>query len=110
MKKPSIFVDFGLLGRNRDFRSVFIARTISLLGLGMLSVAVPMQIYALTGDTLHVGLAMALEGGGMFVGLLLGGVLADRHDRKKLILFARLVCGLGFVGLAANAWLPAPSV
>jgi ENTS family enterobactin (siderophore) exporter len=109
-KKSSLFVDLGLLRRNRDFCSVFIARTISLLGLGMLSVAVPMQIYALTGDTFHVGLAMALEGAGMFVGLLLGGVLADRYDRKKLILFARTVCGVGFLGLAVNAWLPAPSL
>ena len=84
-----MFVDLGLLRRNRDFRSVFIARTISLLGLGMLSVAVPMQVYALTGDSLQVGLALALEGGGMFAGLLLGGVLADRYDRRKLILLAR---------------------
>lgn len=105
-----LLVDLGLLRRNRDFRSVFIARTISLLGLGMLSVAVPMQVYALTGDSLQVGLALALEGGGMFAGLLLGGVLADRYDRRRLILLARAICGLGFVGLAANAWLPAPSL
>ena len=110
MKKPSIFVDLGLLKRNPNFRSVFIARTISLMGLGMLAVAIPIQVYALTGATLYVGLAMALEGAGMFVGLLLGGVLADRYDRKKLILFARSVCGIGFLGLAANAWLPAPSI
>lgn len=110
MKKSAVFVDLGLLGRNRDFRSVVIARAISLLGLGMLSVAVPMQIYRISGDSLHVGMAMALEGVGMFVGLLLGGVLADRHDRRKLILFARAVCGLGFLGLAVNAWLPSPSL
>ncbi len=110
MKKSTLFVDLGLLKRNRDFRSVFIARTISLLGLGMLSVAIPMQIYALTGDSFHVGLAMALEGAGMFIGLLLGGVLADRYDRRKLILFARFVCGIGFLGLAANAWLDTPSL
>ncbi len=110
MKMTSLFLDFGLLKRNPAFCSVFIARTISLLGLGMLSVAIPMQIYALTNDTFHVALAMALEGTGMFVGLLLGGVLADRYERKQLILFARAVCGLGFLGLAINAWLPAPSL
>lgn len=108
--KKSIFVDLSLLKINRDFRNVFIARTISLLGLGMLSVAIPLQVYALTGDSFFVGLALALEGIGLFVGLLLGGVLADRHDRKKLILFARVTCGLGFLGLAINTWLPAPSL
>ena len=110
MKKTSLFVDFGLLKTNRNFRSVFIARTISLLGLGMLAVAVPMQVYQLTGNTFYVGVAMALEGVGMFVGLLLGGVLADRYDRKKLILFARSTCGIGFLGLALNAWLSTPSI
>lgn len=108
MNKKSIFVDLGLLKINRDFRNVFIARTISLLGLGMLSVAIPLQVYALTGDSFFVGLALALEGTGLFVGLLLGGVLADRYDRKKIILFARVTCGLGFIGLAINAWLPEP--
>jgi ENTS family enterobactin (siderophore) exporter len=106
--KKKLFADFGLLRRNPAFRSVFIARTISLLGLGMLSVAVPMQIHALTGDPLKVGTAMAVEGAGMFIGLLLGGVLADRWDRRRLILAARFICGLGFVGLAANAWLATP--
>lgn len=110
MNKKSIFVDLSVLRDNRNFRNVFIARTISLLGLGMLSVAIPMQVYQLTGDSFQVGVAMALEGIGLFVGLLLGGVLADRKDRKTLILFARAVCGLGFLGLAVNAWLPTPSL
>ncbi|WP_250461334.1 enterobactin transporter EntS [Microbulbifer litoralis] len=110
MSIKSLFVDFSVLRHNRHFRNVFIARTISLLGLGMLSVAIPLQAYELSGDSFHVGLVMAIEGIGLFVGLLWGGVLADRHDRKKLILFARTTCGLGFVGLAVNAWLPQPSL
>jgi MFS transporter, ENTS family, enterobactin (siderophore) exporter len=47
---------------------------------------------------------------GMFVGLMLGGVLADRMDRKWLILFSRFICGVGFVLLAANAYLSEPSL
>jgi len=110
--RPSL--DWGLLVRNPHFRHVFIARSISLLGLGFLAVAVPLQVYELSGDSAAVGLAMALEGLGLFVGLLAGGVLADRHDRKRLILLARAACGLGFLGLALNAWaasvLPRPLV
>ncbi|RYY79236.1 MAG: enterobactin transporter EntS [Moraxellaceae bacterium] len=108
MSKPSIFVNFGILKTNRHFRNTFIARTISLLGLGMLAVAIPKQVYDLTSDTFQVGLVMALEGLGLFIGLLLGGVLADRYNRKTLILFARSICGLGFVGLAINAMLSKP--
>ncbi|WP_075184587.1 enterobactin transporter EntS [Teredinibacter haidensis] len=106
----SPFVDFSLLKSNRYFRTVFIARTLSLIGLGMLAVALPMQVYELTGDSFQVGLVMACDGLGLFVGLLYGGVLADRYDRKKLILLARGICGLGYLGLALNALLPEPSL
>lgn len=46
----------------------------------------------------------------MFIGLMAGGVLADRYERKKLILLARGTCGVGFVGLCLNAMLPEPSL
>ncbi|UKJ76355.1 enterobactin transporter EntS [Azospirillum brasilense] len=110
MTLSNLFVDISLLKTNPDFRRVLIARTISLMALGLLSVAVPLQVYALTGSSLQVGVAAACDGVGMFLGLLLGGVLADRMDRRRLILFARSVCGLGFLGLAANAALPSPSL
>ena len=103
-------VDFGLLRYNADFRRLFVARTVSLLGLGLLTVAVPVQVYDLSGSSFLVGLALALEGGGMVVGLLVGGVLADRTDRRRLILIARATCGLGFAGLAVNGCLPVPSL
>ncbi|MBB3264926.1 ENTS family enterobactin (siderophore) exporter [Azospirillum sp. OGB3] len=110
MTLSNLFVDVSLLKTNPDFRRVLIARTISLMALGLLSVAVPLQVYALTGSSLQVGIAAACDGVGMFLGLLLGGVLADRMDRRRLILVARSVCGLGFLGLAANAALPSPSL
>ncbi|PWC38154.1 enterobactin transporter EntS [Azospirillum sp. TSO22-1] len=110
MTLSRLFVDVSLLKTNPDFRRVLTARTISLLALGLLSVAVPVQVYELTGSSLHVGLAVAFDGLGMFLGLALGGVLADRQDRRRLILFARSACGLGFLGLAANGLLPAPSL
>lgn len=89
---------------------VFIARLISVLALGMMAVAVPIQIHQMTGSTLQVGLIMALDGIGMLVGLLLGGVLADKYDRRKLILFARATCGIGFGALALNSMLAEPSL
>ncbi len=53
---------------------------------------------------------MTLTGGAMFVGLMVGGVLADRYERKKVILLARGTCGIGFIGLCLNALLPEPSL
>ncbi|QNM94851.1 enterobactin transporter EntS [Chitinimonas koreensis] len=110
MSKPSFFVDFSLLRQNAHFRAVFVARMMSVFALGILTVAVPVQIHQLTGSTLQVGLAMALDGVGMFVGLMCGGVLADRFDRRRLILLARGLCGTGFLVLALNSFVAAPSV
>jgi ENTS family enterobactin (siderophore) exporter len=87
-----------------------LARLISLLGLGLLAVAVPFQVYHLTGSTAWVGAISAMGGGGMFVGLLMGGVWADSYDRRRLILVGRGACGLGFAGLALNSLLPTPSL
>ncbi|RBP85774.1 enterobactin transporter EntS [Marinomonas rhizomae] len=110
MLKSTVLLDFSLLKTNANFRAIFIARLMSVLGIGMLNVAVPVQIYELTGSSLQVGFAVALDGIGMFIGLMLGGVLADRMDRKWLILFSRSICGVGFVLLAANAYLSEPSL
>lgn len=66
---------------------------LSVFALGMLAVGVPVQVQQMTGSTLQVGVAVMIEGVGTFVGLLWGGVLADRFDRRKLILFARSTCG-----------------
>ena len=110
MKLKNVLTDFSLLKVNTHFRNVFIARTVSLLTIGMLIVAIPQQVYQMTQDVFQVAIVTAFEGIAMFIGLLLGGVLSDRYDRKKLILFARLVCGLGFMGLAVNAMLDTPSL
>lgn len=110
MSKPSLFVNFSLLRESANFRAVFVARLMSVFSLGILMVAVPVQIHQLTGSALQVGMAMALDGVGTFAGLLVGGVMADRHDRRRLILMARGLCGAGFLVLAANGFLAAPSV
>lgn len=110
MKKQSFFLNLSLLKTNPAFRAVFLARFISILALGLLAVAIPVQIQQLTGSSLQVSLGVTLTGLAMFTGLMMGGVLADRYERRKLILFARTTCGLGFIGLSLNAALPSPSL
>ncbi|MCZ4527448.1 MFS transporter [Rhodococcus erythropolis] len=80
-----LVIDVSPLRTSRPFRYAFSARLISLLGIGLLVVAVPAQTYQLTGSTLQVAgvsTAMAIA---MFFGSLFGGVLADRYDRRRTI-------------------------
>ncbi|WP_444930490.1 enterobactin transporter EntS [Microbulbifer sp. SSSA002] len=106
----SFFMRFDLLKSNVNFRMIFIARMISIISLGMLTVAVPIQVHAMTGSTIQVGIIMALEGAAMFIGLLWGGVLADRYNRRTLILIGRSGCALGFAALAVNCFFTSPSL
>lgn len=101
-------LDLSLLRKNTFFRSLFLARMMSVFSLGVLNVAVPVQIHTLTGASFPVSLAIAFDGLGTFLGLLTGGVTADRYDRRSLILAARFLCGIGFLVLALNAILPHP--
>ncbi|HEY9312696.1 enterobactin transporter EntS [Williamsia sp.] len=105
-----VFLDLRPLRDSVNFRRIFIARTISLLGIGMLTVSVPIQVYDLSDSTFLVGLVAAVEGIATIGGMLAGGILADRYDRRTLILFSRTMAGLTFAGLGVNAILDSPSV
>jgi MFS family permease len=87
----------------RDFAFYFSGRTISYLGDGVMRVALPWQVYELS----NVPTAMAVVGGvetaGLLVFLLYGGVLADRIERRRILVLADLLRGAaaGAVGLLA---------
>ncbi len=72
--------------RIRDFRLLWFARLISLLGSWLLVVAIPAYVLQLTGSLAATGLTLAAE---FLPPVLLGpiaGVLADRWDRRKLMI------------------------
>jgi predicted MFS family arabinose efflux permease len=79
-----------LLRRNRDFRALFFASVISLGGDWFLWVAINGLIYEATGKALYVGLAILAQEFAFFLASPIGGVLADRIDRRKLM----IVCDL----------------
>ncbi|MDL9935869.1 enterobactin transporter EntS [Gordonia sp. ABSL1-1] len=99
-----LLLDTTPLRESPAFRRIFVARLISLLGIGMLLVSVPVQMWDLTGSSAHVGAATAVTGITTFVGMVLGGLLADRFDRRRLILVGRTGAALAFAALAANAF------
>jgi MFS family permease len=83
--RPSARLPFLAL-QHRDFRRLATAQLVSGIGSQMQGVAINWHVYLLTRSPLAlglVGLARVLP----IVGFsLVGGVLADRHDRRKLML------------------------
>lgn len=103
-------IDVSPLRTSREFRYIFIARVVSILGLGFLVVTVPLQTFQLTGSTTHVAAVATLLGITTFSGTFAGGVLADRFDRRIVIALARGTAGVMFALLAINALIPTPQL
>lgn len=103
-----LMIDVSPLRASRKFRCAFGARLVSVLGIGLLMVALPMQVYQLTGSSLHVAAVSTTTAVALFSGSLAGGVIADRYDRRTVISLSRSAAGFGFLVLAVNALLPNP--
>jgi MFS family permease len=103
-------IDTGPLRRHRDFRLLYIGQAVSLAGSMITYVAIPFQVYDLTGSTLAVGLLGLAELVPLLVTALIGGALADAHDRRTLVMVADTALLLLAVVLVANALLDDPHV
>jgi MFS family permease len=107
LDRPGGFSRVRLLAplKHRDFRLLWSGMCVSLLGDGIFLVAMAWQVYALSNAPTAlsvVGIAMTLP---TIAFLLLGGVLSDRLDRRRLILATDLVRGaaVGLMGVLAMA-------
>jgi len=91
--------------RIRDFRFLWIGLVVSLVGDGMFFVAIAWQVYELSDTPTAlsvVGIALSTP---HVVLLLIGGVVSDRFDRRKVMIAADLVRGIavGVLGVLALA-------
>jgi MFS family permease len=81
----SLAIDTRPLRESRDFRLLWCGQALSYLGNMITFVAVPYQLYALTGSPLQVGLLSICDAVPMLLFSAVGGTIADRLDRRKLI-------------------------
>ncbi|HYO89540.1 MAG TPA: MFS transporter, partial [Candidatus Limnocylindrales bacterium] len=73
--------------RNPSFRAYFSAQLVSTTGSWMQLAAINWQIYALTGSLVALGLVGLVRVVPIIVLSLLGGVVADTYDRRKLMIW-----------------------
>ncbi|HKI91571.1 MAG TPA: MFS transporter [Gaiellaceae bacterium] len=91
--------------RSRNFRLLWLASTVSLLGDGFYYVAVGWQTLALSDSATALSLVWLAFTLPHMASLLFGGVLSDRLSRRQVLLGANLVSGgaLGAVGILSLA-------
>jgi MFS family permease len=95
---------------SKDFRRLWLGTGISAVGSQITAVAIPFQLYQLTGSTLLVGLLGVAALVPLLTVPLYGGAVADAVDRRRLLLLSDAALVLVTVGLVVNALLPDPRV
>ncbi|GAA4405848.1 MFS transporter [Tsukamurella soli] len=91
-----------------DYRRLWWTGVVTVIGAQLTAVAVPAQIYGITGSSAYVGLTGVFGLVPLVVFGLWGGALADALDRRVLLLIT--TCGLAVTSMLlfltpSNVWL-----
>ena len=103
-------VDVTPLRESRDLRLLVLGNVVSGLGTQAALVALPYQIYVETGSAFLTGLLGAVELVPLVAMALLGGALADRRDRRQLLLLDQIALVVVAAALAALTFAGSPSI
>ena len=91
----------------REFRALLGARFTNALGMSALATVVAFQTYDVTRDPLALGLLGLVEAIPALGLMLVGGHLADRRDRRSIIVMTSALLVVGSLVLAAISLNPA---
>jgi MFS family permease len=94
--------------RGREFRLLFLGQMVSFFGSMITFVALPFQLYELTGSTLAVGALGVCEFIPIVTVALVSGALADAVDRRTLVRVSELGSAVVVSALLANSLLGDP--
>lgn len=103
-------VDLAPLRASVAFRRLYLAGFVSMLGDQATYVTAPFQLRDLTHSTVAVGALGLVELAPLVVFGLWGGALADRVDRRRLVVACEVVVAVATVALFLNALAARPTV
>src|SRR3954469_16220254 len=110
MLLPRIHADTTALRESRELRSLVLGNFVSGMGTQASLVALPYQLYVQTKSPFLTGLLSAAELGPLIAMALLGGALADRFDRRRLLLLDQVALVLLAAALCSAAVAGEPPV
>jgi MFS family permease len=93
------------LSRNRNYQVLWISQVLSGVGLSASVIAFPLLVLALTGSAAASGLVLGTIAAAQLLAGLPAGALADRWDRKTIMLSCEAAQVIVAASLVAALWL-----
>jgi MFS family permease len=109
----ALVIDVSPLRDSVSYRALWLGQVTSFIGTQMRFVAVPWQVFQLTHSTAMVGLIGLVELVPLVVFSMLGGAIADRADRKRLVVrlqASMMVTAVAFAGLSLDDEPPVAAI
>ena len=103
-------VDIAPLQQVSGYRWLFSGMFFAQAGRQLTVVAVPIQIFAITGSTLAVGFLGLAQLIPLLLVSLVGGAVADAVDRRRLLVIADMVLAITAIGLLWNSLVTEPKL
>jgi MFS family permease len=98
------------LWRNRDFTIFWIGQTLSVLGDAFATIAIPLLVLQATGSVAQMGLVTAVFGVSQVIAGPFAGWLADRLDRRCLMIFCDVLRTFLYFSIPLGWWLSGPHI
>src|SRR6185312_4684751 len=108
LRRPRLTADLTPLRASRDLRLLVLGNFVSGLGTQAALVALPYQLYVQTGSAFLTGLLGAVELVPLVTMALLGGAIADRTDRRRVLLLDQIALVACAGALAVLAFVGSP--
>src|SRR5689334_5467828 len=93
--------DILLIVRHRKFSLIWFAGLISITGDWLLTVALPVYVFKLTGSPAATSAVVAVSFGVSLIAGTAAGVFVDRWDRRRVLVIANLLQVLAILPLLA---------
>lgn len=103
-------IDVSSLRESRDWRLLFLGQSVGVIGDQIRIVAVPYLVYVITHSSFVVGLASLAQFLPTVFLALAGGTLADRVDRKMVLVVGQVLLTLTIALLAVATLLGRPAL
>lgn len=87
------------LWKHRDFLRYWASRAVTIVGSSVTSVALPVLVYRLTGSAAQTSAMFAVSTLSMVAFGLVGGVIGDRFDRRRIMVTADLISAAAIASL-----------